>query len=909
LGRPVKKLKCDGGSEFINVTLKTYCNDNGIKLEHSPAHTPQLNGIAERSVRTLKEGGSTLLHQCGLPQSFWNYAVSHFVSTWNKTHVNNNTGTTPCQSYFNKRPNVKHNAVFGCNAYIYKDKINRSPGTFASKSEAGIYLGYSPNQNCSIIYELSTNKIIKTKDVKFFQTRFTHAAALNKSEDEVKKILGATDINMDEYVSIDADELIRSNTDTDLSVQGGLGASINPSIYTDADDELNITNETIPHEPHNNDDDDADIPEGEWEIEKILDHKGPNGRCKQNQYLVKWKGWSDDTNTWERENKLKNAQGALEDYKRSISSSINSFQSKDEINATAHICMVMAEIGKPLTTQEPQITHEEYLLRQEEANTISASVNILEQLNDTPTTYTEAMNSSDSIKWKLSMDKEIKSCEDSNTWTKIKFSDLPPKSNIIPCKWVYKIKHNENGEITEYKSRLTPKGFKQKEGVDYFKVFAQTGMYKTMRLGLSLTAYWDNELDQLDVPSAFLNAELNEIIYMEPPEGYSEPNTVFKLNKALYGLKQAPREWYLLISNFIEKVLKYKACNSDPCLFYYRSGTGKLMLLYLFVDDFQSSYHLTDKNEWNDIKYKLIKEFNTKDLGPSKWILGMKITRDRTKKVIKLDQELYITKLIEKHGYTDCKIASVPEVTLSGQTGKPVNKQRYMEMVGGLIYASIATRMEIAHAVQVLTRHMQTPEHQHQQLLERVFRYLAGTKGIGLLFGTGGKDTGITVTGYSDADFVNVKSDFDTNGEPITDGKQGASTTGWITKINNDVINWSSKKQSVIALSSCEAELYAVVDATKEIFWTIDILGELNLFNITPVIYCDNKSTIMVSENGIKKNKTRHVHVSYCWLTKAIDDEKIKMIWISGADQQSDILTKALGKQLFTRFRQLLMST
>jgi hypothetical protein len=182
-------------------------------------------------------------------------------------------------------------------------------------------------------------------------------------------------------------------------------------------------------------------------------------------------------------------------------------------------------------------------------------------------------------------------------------------------------------------------------------------------------------------------------------------------------------------------------------------------------------------------------------------------------------------------------------------------------------------------------------------------------EGIGLLFGTGGKDTGITVTGYSDADFVNVKSDFDTNGEPITDGKQGASTTGWITKINNDVINWSSKKQSVIALSSCEAELYAVVDATKEIFWTIDILGELNLFNITPVIYCDNKSTIMVSENGIKKNKTRHVHVSYCWLTKAIDDGKIKMIWISGADQQSDILTKALGKQLFTRFRQLLMST
>ena len=182
---------------------------------------------------------------------------------------------------------------------------------------------------------------------------------------------------------------------------------------------------------------------------------------------------------------------------------------------------------------------------------------------------------------------------------------------------MFKIKNNETGAVTDLKARITPKGFRQKEGKDFFEVYARTGMYKSMRLGLSLAAKWDHELDQLDVPTAFLNADVDEDIYMEIPEGFRDgkEGMVCKLQKALYGLKQSPRNWYLLVSKFIMDELGFRSSVSDPCLFFRRSDSGRLMLLFLFVDDFQVSYHKEDKAQWDSLKSKLVARFNTKGYG------------------------------------------------------------------------------------------------------------------------------------------------------------------------------------------------------------------------------------------------------------------------------------------------------
>lgn len=86
------------------------------------------------------------------------------------------------------------------------------------------------------------------------------------------------------------------------------------------------------------------------------------------------------------------------------------------------------------------------------------------------------------------------------------------------------------------------------------------------------------------------------------------------------------------------------------------------MLMFLFVDDCQVSYHAEDRREWEELKAMLVKEFRTKDLGPSTWILGMRITRDRAQRTIKLDQEQYITRALERYGLAECKTVNTPEV-------------------------------------------------------------------------------------------------------------------------------------------------------------------------------------------------------------------------------------------------------
>jgi hypothetical protein len=180
---------------------------------------------------------------------------------------------------------------------------------------------------------------------------------------------------------------------------------------------------------------------------------------------------------------------------------------------------------------------------------VTSGLALLEK--ETPQSYREAMASPKAAEWLKAAQAEIEGCEAMKTWAVVPRASLPRGTNVIPVKWVFKIKTDETGAITKYKARVTPKGFRQKYGVDYFEVFANTGKYKTLRLLMSLSASGNLKLRQLDVPQAFTQAELEEAVYMEMPEGFAIDGMVCLLLKSLYGLKQSPRNWYLLVSAFI----------------------------------------------------------------------------------------------------------------------------------------------------------------------------------------------------------------------------------------------------------------------------------------------------------------------------------------------------------------------
>jgi ATP-binding cassette subfamily B (MDR/TAP) protein 1 len=163
---------------------------------------------------------------------------------------------------------------------------------------------------------------------------------------------------------------------------------------------------------------------------------------------------------------------------------------------------------------------------------------------------------------------------------------------------------------------------------------------------LGIAGTMDLEIEKLDVKTAFLHGDLEEEIYMEQPEGFiveGKENQVCKLKKSLYGLKQAPQQWYKKFESFMTK-LGYRKAQHDHCVFTKRYAEGDFIILLLYVDDMLIVGNGTKRSAL--LKKALSKSFAMKDLGPAKQIFCMKISRDRSKKLLWLSQERYIEKVL-----------------------------------------------------------------------------------------------------------------------------------------------------------------------------------------------------------------------------------------------------------------------
>ena len=129
----------------------------------------------------------------------------------------------------------------------------------------------------------------------------------------------------------------------------------------------------------------------------------------------------------------------------------------------------------------------------------------------------------------------------------------PSGVRALPGKWVFKLKLKADGTIERYKARWVVKGFKQQEGVDFNDTFASTPSLKSFRMLLALAAKYKLELKHFDVPSAFLNGQLSEDIYVQQPTGFNDGSgRVCRLRRSLYGLKQAPRIWQQKAANVLK---------------------------------------------------------------------------------------------------------------------------------------------------------------------------------------------------------------------------------------------------------------------------------------------------------------------------------------------------------------------
>lgn len=502
-----------------------------------------------------------------------------------------------------------------------------------------------------------------------------------------------------------------------------------------------------------------------------------------------------------------------------------------------------------------------------------------------PSSYAQAMASDEADFWKPGFEREMDALQRNETW------ELVPRKNnmnVLSGRWVFKIK---NGLA---KLRWVAKGFLQVHGVDYGETYAPVVKLTSVRVLLSFVAAQDLELHQMDVVTAFLHGDVEEDIYVEQPHGYEDPcypEYVCKLKKALYGLKQSPRMWHAKIDQYLTKELGFSSSSFDPCV-YIRRKDGHILIIALYVDDLLIAGDNMASVTW--IKTELGKRFEMKDLGEAKVCLGLEITRDRKNRTLKLTQTGYAEQVVEKFGMSGCKPVPTPlvprhkNVDKNDPTQDSAGNVPYRSAIGCIMWLSIATRPDLGYAFGYLSQFSADPLVEHWAAVKRVLRYIAGTMDLGIVYG---KNSSNKAVGFSDSDWGGCQV-------------SRKSTSGYVFFIAGGPVSWRSKKQTITALSSCEAEYIASSDAAKEAIWlkrlTQDITSEKSQLPV--MLYLDNQGAKDTAYNSGINHRNKHIDIKYHFVREAIQNNKVQLKWIPGETNVADILTKPLDKVKFQRF-------
>lgn len=278
------------------------------------------------------------------------------------------------------------------------------------------------------------------------------------------------------------------------------------------------------------------------------------------------------------------------------------------------------------------------------------------------------------------------------------------------------------------------KGYSQEYGLDSYETFSPVIKPLTIRTVLNVAVNCDWSISQLDVSNAFLNGDLNEVVYMVQPQGFIDkcfPHYVCKLNKTAYGLKQSSCEWFLKLSKFLLSI-GFKASKVDPSLFIYRSGSSICFFL-VYVDDVIVTGNGSSVLE--SLKSKLASTFSIRDLGALHYFLGVEIVK--LPQGIILSQQKYLRDILKAAGMNDSKPWSTPMAAgtslsrFEGTSLSVSDAQSYRKLCGSLQYATL-TRPDFSFAVNKLYQFMHCPTYVHLKSLKRVVRYVSGTVSCGL---------------------------------------------------------------------------------------------------------------------------------------------------------------------------------
>jgi hypothetical protein len=515
----------------------------------------------------------------------------------------------------------------------------------------------------------------------------------------------------------------------------------------------------------------------------------------------------------------------------------------------------------------------------------------------------QALTGPDAGEWLSAMVEEMKSILKNDTW---KLVNRSRDIQVIGSRMVLRNKYRADGTFERRKARLVAQGFSQKPGIHFSETFAPVARFSSIRLVASLAAQYGMKIKQFDVKTAYLNGELEEEIFMEAPKGLekflgeiseSEGNSstglkakrmlqefrkgdkVCLLKKSLYGLRQAGRSWYCKLNKTLKNYGAIPTA-SDPCLF--RIGSGEdVTLIAIYVDDILVASR--DLKRISEIRRMLADQFEIKDLGDVKHCLGVEFSQVDGQ--VTMHQRGYVADVLERFGMSECKPVGTPvdlgtKLKTNGEQTEEDLKLPYRELVGALTYLATTTRPDISFAVSCLGQFNNCYKEEHWKAAKRVLRYLKGTMGMGLTYGSNAEP----IKGFVDADWGSCP-------------ENRRSYTGFVFLLNGGPVSWDSKKQKTVALSTTEAEYMALSECVKEAIYLQRFLRELGFDkNAELVIFCDNRSCLKLAENPTFHARSKHIDIRHHFVRDALQDKKVSVAYVPTNGQVADFLTKGLAR-------------
>ncbi|KAG8485844.1 hypothetical protein CXB51_019240 [Gossypium anomalum] len=464
-------------------------------------------------------------------------------------------------------------------------------------------------------------------------------------------------------------------------------------------------------------------------------------------------------------------------------------ESQDTTELEIEQQQIPQEIEEQVTTVEIQLPRRslrELYTPERYGFLITTHGNIFLLDQDEPRTYQEAVTSPGSEKWLEAMRSEMDSMYENQVWTLI---DPPEGVKPIGCKWV----------------------FKKKTDMD--------AMFKSIRILLAIVVFHDYEIWQMGIKTAFLNGKLEEDVYMTQPKGFVNPKDarkICKLQRSIYRLKQASRIWNLRFNNAI-KEFGFIKNEDEPCVYKKVSG-GTITFLVLYVDDILIMGN--DIPTLQSIKTWLGSCFSMKDLGEATYILGVKIYRDRSRRLLGLSQSTYIDKVLKRFNMKESKRGFLPMrhgISLSKEMCPSTPQERehtskipYASAIGSIMYAMLCTHPDVSYNLSMTNRYQVDPGEGHWTTVKNILKYLRRTKDMFLIYG------------------------------------------GFVFCLNDGAMSWKSSKQSTVADSTTEAEYIVVSETVKEAAWIKKFIIELGVVpSISHAIElrCDDNGAIAQAKN------------------------------------------------------------